>query len=118
VGGVLEDVARGHGGVAEAVDEEGFEFAFDEVEGDGYAGEGLQGRGRGVGAGVYVGAEEVEEWVDEEGAEVFDDEDGAPCDLRAWKFSIHAWLALTGSTSYLNLSPVSCYRSPARHCLL
>ncbi len=82
--GVLEDVARRHCDIAETVDEEGFEFAFDEVEGDGYAGEGLEGRGRGGGSAVDVGAEEVEEGVDEEGTEVFDDEDGSPCDLRAW----------------------------------
>ena len=38
---VLEDVEGGHGGGAEAVDEEGFEFAFEEVEEDEGEGEGL-----------------------------------------------------------------------------
>lgn len=34
VAAVLEDVEGRHGCKGEAVDEEGFEFAFDEVEGD------------------------------------------------------------------------------------
>ena len=46
-------------------------------------GEGLEGGRRG-GSGVDGGAEEVEEWVDQQGPEVFDYEDGAPGDLEAW----------------------------------
>ena len=34
---------------------------------------------------VEVGADEVDEGVNEEGADVFDEEDGAPCDLGAWR---------------------------------
>lgn len=60
------------------MDEEGFELAFEEVEGQEDAGEGLQVGGLGRRVGVDVGACEVEERVDEEGAEVFDDEDGSP----------------------------------------
>lgn len=33
VGAVLEDVASGHGGIAEAVNEDGLELAFQEVDG-------------------------------------------------------------------------------------
>lgn len=43
VGGVLEDVEEGHGCEREAVDEEGFELALDEVQHDHPEGEGLQG---------------------------------------------------------------------------
>jgi hypothetical protein len=66
------------------VDEEGFELALEEVQDDHPEGEGLQGRGALVGGreGVDVRAEVVDERVDEERAEVFDDEDGTPGDLR------------------------------------
>ena len=65
VGAVFEDVEGGHGGRAEAVDEEGFQFAFGEVEADEGEGEGLEGGG--TGAVGCVGEDEVEERVDEEG---------------------------------------------------
>jgi hypothetical protein len=93
VGGILKNVEGRHGGIAEAVDEEGFEFAFEEVEGDEGAGEGLEGRGSGAGGFVDVGSGEVEERVDEEGAEIFDDKDGAPGDLEAWDGVIRRELA-------------------------
>lgn len=80
---VFEDVEDGHGGVAEAVNEEGFELAFEEVKSDECAGEELEGGGGGRGGGVYCAPEEVEEGVNEERAGVFDDEDGAPGNLRA-----------------------------------
>lgn len=87
--GVAEDVEEGHGLRGEAVDEECFDLALDEVE-DGHVGdEGLEGGdgGGGDGAGVVgveVGTEEVEnDGVDEERAEVFDYEDGTPGDLRS-----------------------------------
>ena len=41
MGAVFENVEGGHGGGAEAVNEQGFEFAFDEVETDEGEGEGL-----------------------------------------------------------------------------
>ena len=41
MGAVFEDVEGGHGGRAEAVDEEGFEFTFGEMETDECEGEGL-----------------------------------------------------------------------------
>lgn len=83
VGGVLEDVEEGHGCEGEAVDEEGLELAFDKVEHDHPEGEGLEGRrtlveGR---KSVNVWAEVVEDRMDQEGSEVFDDEDGTPGDL-------------------------------------
>lgn len=81
--GILENVESRHRGVAEAVDEQRFELALEEVEGEEDAGEGLQVGGLGRRVGVDVGAGEVEERVDEEGAEVFDDEDGSPGDLEA-----------------------------------
>jgi hypothetical protein len=85
VGAVLEDVTGGHGGVAEAVHEEGLILTLQEVQGQeeadqelnvGWLGEGL------VEVEVDQIAEgEEEEGRDEEGSEVFNDEDGAPCDL-------------------------------------
>ena len=75
MGAVFENVGGGHGGGAESVDEEGFEFAFEEVEDDEGEGEGLEGGG--TGAGGCAGEYEVEERVNQEGAEVFD------CDGRA-----------------------------------
>jgi hypothetical protein len=87
VSGVLEDVEEGHGCIGEAVDEEGFEFALGEVQDDEDHGEELGGGGRGdVDAVVVVEvwADQVDEGVDEEGAEVLDEEDGAPGYLGAW----------------------------------
>ena len=62
MGAVFEDVEGGHGGGAEAVDEEGFEFAFEEVKAGEGEGEGLEGGGTGAVGGV--GEDEVEEGVD------------------------------------------------------
>lgn len=39
-------------------------------------------------------AEEIEDGVDEEWTEVFDDEDSAPCDLEAWGRSCQYHLVL------------------------
>lgn len=62
MGAIFEDVEGGHGSGAEAVDEEGFEFALGEVQADEGEGEDLEGGGTGaVGCG---GEEEVEERVD------------------------------------------------------
>lgn len=49
MGAVFEDVEGGHGGGAEAVDEEGFELAFGEVETYEGEGEGLEVGGAGAG---------------------------------------------------------------------
>ena len=43
VGEVADDVGGGHGGGGEAVEEDGFEFALDEVEDDEGEGDGLHG---------------------------------------------------------------------------
>lgn len=48
VGAVFEEVEEGHCGGGEAVEEEGFEFAFQEVQGYEDAGEGLERGWRGV----------------------------------------------------------------------
>ena len=74
------------------MDEESFELALEEVEDNHPEGEGLQGRralveGR---EGVDVRAEVVNERVDEERAEVFDDEDGTPGDLRTCRVYLSA----------------------------
>lgn len=69
MGAVFEDVEGGHGGGAEAVDEEGFELALGEVQADEGEGESLEGGGA---EAIGCGVEEVKERVDEEGAEVFD----------------------------------------------
>lgn len=80
MGGVLEDVKHGHGCGAKAVDEECFEFALDKV-GDNCHESGLLHLCHVPGAAVDVGCEGIEEWVDEDGPKVFDDEDGTPGDL-------------------------------------
>lgn len=61
---VLDDVARRHGGGGEAVHEERFEFAFEEVQHDEGEGEGLQAGRVGRGGGVDVWAQGVDERVD------------------------------------------------------
>lgn len=66
---VFVEVEEGHRGGGEAVEEEGFEDSFEEVEDYEGAGEGLEGCW--LGGGVVV----VEEGVDEEGAGVFDQVD-------------------------------------------
>ena len=85
---VLENVGEGHRGGGEAMNEERLELTLEEVEG--YHGQreslrcsrGREGRiARGRMGVVKVGAEEVDEWVEEEGPEVFDYEDCAPGDL-------------------------------------
>lgn len=102
VGGVLDEVTERHGGGGEAVDEDGLVLALDEVEDDegaedelglGRRGEGaarVNGGGAGdVGDGVVGGggveevAEVEEGGVDEDRAEVLDDEGSAPADLLA-----------------------------------
>ena len=82
MGGVLEDVKDGHGGGAEAVDEEGFELALGEVDHDEDQRERLE-VGCATACGAGVGEVEVEEGMDQEGAEIFDEEDCAPLYLRA-----------------------------------
>lgn len=89
--GVLEDVECGHGRVAEAVHEDGLELALEEVQGDQDAGDDLQLGGWAGGIAVDVRAQDVEEErVDEEWAEVFNDEDGAPGDLKTL-YRTSAW---------------------------
>jgi hypothetical protein len=82
VAAVLVDVADGHGGRGEAVHEDSFKFALREVDDAHEECEFLEARGGGACA-VDERAREVHERVDQEGPEVFDDEDGAPGDLRA-----------------------------------
>lgn len=85
VGAVLEDVAGRHGGVAEAVHEEGLILALEEVQGQEEAHQELQLGGLRQGL-LEVEVDQVaegkeEEGRDQEGSEVFNDEDGAPCNL-------------------------------------
>ena len=80
---VLEDVPHGHRGVREAVDEERFELALEEVQGHHGASEGLQGRGIGRAIAIDVRSEEIEEWVNDERSGIFDQEDGLPGYLGA-----------------------------------
>lgn len=86
VSAVFEDVGSGHGSAAEAVDEEGLQLSFEEVEGNHDHGEGLQLRWLRRGIFVDVGTGEVAEGVDEEGPQVFDDEDSSPGNLEAQVF--------------------------------
>lgn len=62
VGRVFEDVEEGHGGEGEAVDEEGFQLALEEVQDYHGEGEGLQGGRAGVEGwqGVDVGSQVVD----------------------------------------------------------
>ena len=84
---VLDDVACGHGGIAETVDEDGFVFALDEVAGQEGADQELELRWVGewlVEVKVDIWAEgEEEQSRDEERSEVFDNVDGAPSKLGA-----------------------------------
>jgi hypothetical protein len=85
VGRVLEDVAGGHGGGGELVDEEGLDLALEEVAGEEGEAEPL-GLGHGlVAVGVEEGAQGEDGEVQDDGAGVLDDEDGAPGDLGAWR---------------------------------
>ena len=79
--GVLEDIECGHRGIAEAMHEDGFEFAFDEVEGDEDAGESLEARRLLRSVLIDRGPEEVEQRVYEERAGILDYEDRSPGDL-------------------------------------
>ena len=65
------------------MDEERFELALEEVEDGEDEGERLKRGGGSVGR-VDCWAQEVDEGVDEEGAEVLDYENGAPGDLGTW----------------------------------
>lgn len=78
---VLEDVLDGHGVCRELVDEEGLVLALEEVKYDHVEREPL-GRRHGTGVAVQVGAGENGSGVDEDGANVLDDEDGPPIHLR------------------------------------
>ena len=78
---VLEDVKGRHCGIAEAVHEDCLELAFEEVQGDGEAGEGLESRGFGRRIFVNVRSEEVDEGMYEERAGIFDYENGSPGNL-------------------------------------
>lgn len=99
---VLDDVEGRHGGVAESVDEDGLIFTLQEVEGEKAAEEDLQVRRFRDGlveVEVEVRSEGKEEQGrDEHGSEIFDDEDGAPADLRAQILDLeHIFLAQAGA---------------------
>lgn len=78
---VLEDVARGHGVCGELVDEERLNLALDKVRHDHAEAEPLRGGHGRVLEEVRPGGDG--EAVEEDGAEIFDDEDGSPGDLEA-----------------------------------
>ena len=75
---VFEDVAEGHRGVGEAVHEDGFNFALEEVEQHHVEGQSLGWSG-------LDKAEAIDKWMDEEGTEVLDHVDGPPGYLWAYK---------------------------------
>eukprot|EP01084_Bolivina_argentea_P116501 206986_1 len=85
VHGVLEEVAQGHRGAAELVDEEGLELALDEMgkeEANVQLLDGVEGGGVGAGA-VDEGRAQGVQGHDGDGAGVLDDEEGAVADLGA-----------------------------------
>lgn len=78
---VLEDVAGRHGVCGELVDKERLELALGKVGDDHAEAEPLRWRHGRVLEQVRPGGDGGA--VDEDGAQVFDDEDGSPCDLDA-----------------------------------
>ena len=87
MGAVLENVASGHCGIAESMNENGFKFTFQEVNGQKPADQQLEIRWlwkRLIEVVVEVRPKrEEEKRRDMEGAKVFDNENGTPSDLRA-----------------------------------
>lgn len=83
---VLEDVEDWHRGIGEAVDEDSFQLALDKVEDDKCEGKQLcagSWRYRSTVMAIEKGTDEVDERVDEDRTEVFNQEDCSPCYLRA-----------------------------------
>jgi hypothetical protein len=80
---VLEDVAHGHGVGGELVDKERLILALEEVQHDQAKCEPLGLRHVAVGVFVEVWTAGDGGEVEEDRAEVFDDEDGSPCNLGA-----------------------------------
>lgn len=78
---VLEDVARGHGVCGELVDEERLDLTLGKVRHDHAEAEPLRGGHGRVLEEIWPGGNG--EAVDEDGAEILDDEDGSPSDLEA-----------------------------------
>jgi len=85
---VLEEVEEGHGGEGEAVNEQGFEFALDEVRNYHLQAQFLEfgsfwdlGEGEGRET-VDLWTKEVNEQVNNDGSEILDHENCTPVDLR------------------------------------
>eukprot|EP01084_Bolivina_argentea_P116502 206987_1 len=83
VHGVLEEVAQGHRGAAELVDEEGLELTLDEVEDEEASPEllGLRQRGTGSGGTVDEAGPGGVQHHQGDGTTVLNDEDGTVADL-------------------------------------
>jgi hypothetical protein len=92
MGRVAKDVGERHGLGGEAVDEDGFELALNKVEDRHEEDDVLDWRDGGgadfaLEVGIEVGTEKVEnDGVNEERAQIFDDEDGAPGDLGSCRW--------------------------------
>lgn len=84
------------------MDKEGFQLTLEEVQDDHGEGEGLQGGGPGIEGreGVDVGTQVVDQRVDEERAEVFDDEDGAPGDLGTCVLLVRLFECVRGGAGW------------------
>lgn len=80
---VLEDIRGGHGIRRELVHEERFELALDEVQDHHGEGQPLGSRHGRVAIFVQVGTQSDDQDVEEDGAEVFNEEDGPPGNLGA-----------------------------------
>ena len=107
VGAVLKDVASGHGGIAESVHEEGLILALEEVQGQEEADEELhvgwlRERLFKVEVHEVTEGEEEESW-NQEGAKVFDNEDGAPCDLGTYLIGKMTTIAVLVTSSAFSL---------------
>jgi len=82
---ILEEVAHGHGAVREAVDEKGFQIAFEVMESpaEQRRGDDRRSRRRRRAHAVNERRADVEEWEEEKGAGIFGEEDGDPTHLRS-----------------------------------
>lgn len=131
MGAVLENVAGWHGGIAEAVDEDGLELALQEMDAEQEAHQFLD-IGRLGQRLVKVVVNKRPKRVEEEGrdqkrTEIFNDEHGSPCDLRTcscaneakWSETTHSLYWSRGVhqlTKVFDLENALVLQPSSRHC--
>lgn len=106
--GVPDNIPGGHGGGGELVDKQCLYFALDEVTDEEDKGEDLSPSQGHITAGVDIGTDGHCGDVEQDGAEVLDEEDGPPSNLVAW---------VRGTLAYRNGSILACtcdaYQGPS-----